>query len=221
MPLAKAIGVAVVEDDREDRERLTALLTVAPGFVCLAACSSAEEALTVIPPKGPDVVLMDIQLPGLSGIACVGRLKEGLPQTQIMMLTVFEDHERIFQSLAAGATGYLLKKTAPEDLLEAIAELHRGGSPMSGQIGRLVVSAFHRAPERAGNLAQLTPAEDRVLRLIARGLLYKEIADELGISLGTVRTHIHHIYDKLHVHNRTEATNRFFDSRKWFHRASL
>jgi DNA-binding NarL/FixJ family response regulator len=150
----------------------------------------------------PDIVLMDIQLPGESGIDCVRHLKDVTPGAEIMMLTIFEDHERIFQSLAAGATGYLLKKTPPDKLLEAIRELRAGGAPMSGQIARQVVTAFQRPSPPA---ARLSPMEQKVLQLLARGHLYKEVADQLEIKISTVRTYVWHIYRKLQVHNRTEA----------------
>ena len=201
----ETIRVALVEDQAEDRARLVALLRDSPGFACVAACASAEEALIAIPPHAPDIVLMDVQLPGMSGIECIRQLKTALPDAQIMMLTIFEDHERVFQSLAAGAMGYLLKKTSPVKLLEAIHELRQGGAPMSGQIARLVVTAFQSPASATSESARLSPAEQEVLRRLARGLLYKEVADELKISLSTVRTHIWHIYQKLQVHNRTEA----------------
>lgn len=199
------IRVGVVEDRASEIEALVRLLRATPGFASVAACRSATEALAVLPGARPDVVLMDIQLPGLSGIDCVSQLRPLLPQAQIMMLTVVEDHELIFRSLAAGAMGYLLKKTPPEKLLDAIRELHEGGSPMSGQIARQVVSAFGHTPREATASAKLSPVELAVLQRLARGLLYKEVADELNISMSTVRTHVWHIYRKLQVHNRTEA----------------
>lgn len=199
------IRVGVVEDRASEVEALVHLLRTTPGFACLAACRSATEALAVLPRARPDVVLMDIQLPGLSGIDCVSQLRPLLPQAQIMMLTVVEDHELIFRALASGAMGYLLKKTPPEKLLDAIRELHEGGSPMSGQIARQVVSAFGHTPRPVPSTAKLSPVEQAVLQRLARGLLYKEVADELNISISTVRTHVWHIYRKLQVHNRTEA----------------
>ncbi len=199
------IRVAVVEDRPEDLGQLVKLLRVSPGFTCVAACRSAQAALEDLPRCRPDVILMDIGLPGLSGIDCVRALQPRLPDTQIMMLTIFEDHDLIFRSLAAGATGYLLKKTPPAKLLEAIQELHAGGAPMSGQIARQVVAAF-RQPARAPDpAATLSPAEQSVLEQLARGRLYKEVADALGMANSTVRTHVWHIYRKLQVHNRTEA----------------
>ena len=202
---ASTIRVAVVEDRREDRDALVRLLGQSPGFTCVGACGSAKEALEVLPFSRPEIVLLDIRLPGMSGIDCIPGLKASLPGTQIMMLTVFEDHDLIFRSLAAGATGYLLKKTPPAKLLEAIQELRAGGAPMSGQVARQVVAAFQQPAQAAGAASRLSPVEEKVLQRLARGLLYKEIASELGVSISTVRTHVWHIYRKLHVHNRTEA----------------
>ena len=199
---AQVIRVALVEDRLDDREKILAALHSSPDFDCVAVCASAEEARQTIPRHKPDIVLMDIQLPGDSGIDCVRHLKDATPEAEIMMLTIFEDHERIFQSLAAGATGYLLKKTPRDKLLEAIRELRAGGAPMSGQIARQVVTAFRRPAPAA---ARLAPMEQKVLQLLARGHLYKEVADELEIKISTVRTHVWHIYKKLQVHNRTEA----------------
>lgn len=200
-----AIRVAVVEDRTQDRDTLVELLRSAPGLECVAVCRSGTEALEMLPQSEPDIILMDIQLPGVSGIDCVRQLQPVLPNTQMMMLTVIEDHDLIFRALAAGATGYLLKKTAPEKLLEAIRELNDGGAPMSGQIARQVVSTFRQGPTPVVEPAILSPVEQSVLQLLARGHLYKEVAEELGLSASTVRTHVWHIYRKLHVHNRTEA----------------
>lgn len=199
------IRVAVVEDRRDERERLAQLLNASRGFSCVIACSSAREALAVLPECKPDIVLMDIQMPGMSGIECVRRLQPLLPTAQVMMLTVVEDHDLIFQSLAAGATGYILKKTLSPKLLEAIQELHAGGAPMSGQVARKIIAAFQRAPIFEPSVDKLSPVERSVLQGLARGLLYKEVAEELGLSTSTVRTHVWHIYRKLQVHNRTEA----------------
>ena len=203
-----AIRVAVVEDRVPDREALVKLLRDSAGIICVAACGSTEEALSMLPRCKPQIVLMDIQLAGSSGIECVSQLRPFLPETQFMMLTVFEDHELIFRSLAAGATGYLLKKTPPPKLLEAIHELHEGGAPMSGQVAREVVAAFRKPLGPAPATAKLSPVEQKVLQHLARGLLYKEVADTLNISVSTVRTHVWHIYRKLHAHNRTEAVAR-------------
>jgi DNA-binding NarL/FixJ family response regulator len=198
--------VAVVDDREQDRERIVRLLKAASRFTCVGVCSSGEEAIRDLPAAAPDVVLMDIQMCGMNGIECAARLRRLLPETQIMMLTVFEDHERIFHSLAAGANGYLLKKTPPLQLLDAIEELFRGGAPMSGQIARLVVGSFQKQASTGGAASdQLSMTEQRILQLLAKGLLYKEVAEQMGISQGTVRTHVWHIYRKLHVNNRTEA----------------
>jgi DNA-binding NarL/FixJ family response regulator len=204
------IRVALVEDDPQVREGLASLITAAKGFECVAACASAEEALTQLLPLSPDVVLMDIHLPGMSGIECIRRLKKQQPRVQITMLTVFEDHDRIFQSLTAGASGYLLKQTPPKKLLEAIAELHQGGSPMSSQIARRVVEAFQRPSPSDQTGSNLTPREQEIVHLLAKGFLYKEIAGQLSLSVETVRTHLHRIYDKLHVHTRTEAVMKLY-----------
>lgn len=206
MPLSRpVIRVAVVEDAATDLAKITELLRTSPGFECVAACRSGKDALRTLPKSQPDIVLMDIQMPDLSGIDAVRELRSLLSNTQFMMLTVVEDHERIFASLSAGATGYLLKKTPPAKLLDAIRELHAGGAPMSGQIARQVVDSFKQPPAPGTEAQNLSPIEQRALQLLARGLLYKEVADQLGIAPGTVRTHIWHIYRKLHVHNRTEA----------------
>lgn len=201
------IRVGIVEDDDRIRESLVALIERAPGFRCVAAHPSAEEALPGLAGVRPDVVLMDINLPGKSGIECVADLKSLLPATQIVMLTVFEDTDKIFQSLQAGASGYLLKRTPPEELLTAMDEVHHGGSPMSSLIARKVVASFQRAkplPEAA-----LTPREHEILQSLSHGLLYKEIAAQLGISITTVRTHLRNVYEKLQVQNRTEAVVKF------------
>jgi len=204
------IRVALVEDRMEDHKPLIALLRSSPDFECVAICRSGADARGTLPACKPDVVLMDINMPGQSGIQCVSQLRSLLPRTQFMMLTVYEDHDAIFRSLAAGATGYLLKKTPPAEILEAVRELLVGGAPMSGQIARKVVTAFRQpssssASTSANPEAQLSPVEQSVLQRLARGLLYKEVAAELNISLSTVRTHVWHIYRKLQVHNRTEA----------------
>ena len=204
------VKVAVVDDDHEVREGLALLINAAPGFKCIAACANAEEALVGLPKRQPDVVLMDIQLPGMSGIDCIRELKQRLPDTQMVMLTVFENHDRIFRSLAAGASGYLIKKTAPAKLLEAIREVHEGGSPMSSQIARRVVQEFQKPVPPDQPIPQLGKREQQILELLAEGLLYKEIADRLGIVISTVRNHIHTIYDKLQVRTRAEAVFKVF-----------
>ena len=200
-----SIKVAIVEDDRAIREGLAYLIQRSVGFQCVATCADAEEAVVGLLKKQPDVVLMDIQLPGMDGIECIRQLKQQQPALQIVMLTVLEDHDRIFQSLAAGASGYLLKKTPPDKLLDAIRDVHTGGSPMSNQIARRVVQVFQRPLRTEDPVARLSTREHEILDHLALGLLYKEIAARLGISLDTVRTHVRNIYDKLHVRTRTEA----------------
>jgi len=204
-----SIRVAIVEDDRAVRENLAVLIDAARGFSCVARCVSAEDALKRLPAAAPEVVLMDINLPGRSGIECVAQLRRLLASTQIIMLTVEEDAQRVFESLKAGATGYLVKSVSPDEILEAIAEVYRGGAPMSGHIARLVVTTFRQTPvPRPGDI-RLSPREEEILRLLARGHRSKEIADVLGIGTGTVNTYVRHIYEKLHVRSRAEAVARF------------
>jgi DNA-binding NarL/FixJ family response regulator len=204
-----AINVSIVEDSDRIRESLAALIDGAPGFRCRASYESAEAALRGLPLDKPDVVLMDINLPRMSGIECARALKAKFPTLQIVMLTVFEDAEMVFESLRAGACGYLLKRTPPHKLLEAIDEVHKGGSPMSANIARKVVATFQEQAKKAVETAQLTPREDEILGQLAKGLSYKEIADKLSIGLETVRTHIRSIYEKLQVRSRTEAVVKF------------
>lgn len=206
------VRVVLVEDDPAVREGLQLLVGASPSCRCVAAFSCAEDALAGLSQAAADVVLMDINLPGISGIECIKRLKSTIPRIQIMMLTVFEDHDRIFESLAAGANGYLLKQTPPGKLLEAIIELHAGGSPMSTQIARKVVQVFQKAPQPPGPIAVLTSREKEIVALLGKGFLYKEIADQLGLSVETIRTHIHNIYEKLHVRSRTEAVMKLYGS---------
>jgi len=203
------IRVAIVDDEAELREQIAAYVDHAPGFCCVRACASAEEALRWLPQDRPDVVLMDINLGVMDGIECVQRLKPQLPQTQIVMLTVFEDTDRIFRALAAGATGYLLKRLSPPRLLDAIREVHAGGSPMSATIARKIVTSFQHPPPRPDPAAELSPREREVLEGLAEGRAYKEIADKLGVRIHTVRNYIRRIYEKLHVRSRTEAVAKF------------
>lgn len=203
------IRVAIVEDHRAVRENLAVLIDAAPGYSCVAACASAEEAIERLPEASPDVALMDIHLPGLSGVKCVARLKGLLLQTQIIMLTIEEDGEQVFESLKAGASGYLVKHVPPEEILEAVSEVHRGGAPMSSQIARMVVNAFRQPPPPGGDDLRLTRREEETLRLLAKGHRSKEIADELGIGTNTVNTCVRHIYEKLHVRSRAEAGARY------------
>ena len=204
------VRVAIVEDDAGVRESWRLLINTEPGFHCVGACETGEAALKLLPDQQPDVVLMDINLPGISGIECALRLKERLPQTQVLMVTVYADNEHVFEALQAGATGYLLKSASPEELVRAINEVRSGGAPMTSQIARKVIAAFRRTPAPALATAQLTPREEEILGLLARGFSNKEIGARLDSSVETVRVHVRHIYEKLHVHSRTEAAARYF-----------
>lgn len=206
------IVVAIVEDIREIREGLRLLIDSSDGFVCNETYSNAEEALQQLPSTQPDVVLMDIQLPGLSGIECVRRLKPQCAATQFIMSTVYEDDENIFESLKVGASGYLLKKITPDKILDAITEVYKGGSPMSSQIARKVIASFQQK-DSIDDADMLTPKERQILKALSKGLRYKEIAAEMNISMETVRTHARHIYEKLHVQSRTEALNKVYGRR--------
>jgi len=203
MPRAKR--VAIVEDDKGLREQLQRILDRASEVECVGAYASAEKALEEIPKLQPDVVLMDIRLPGMSGIECVGKLKEILPDLQILIVTVYEDNERIFKALRSGASGYIVKSGPPEALLEAIADVSQGGSPMSTHIARKVVQHFHMTGPAAEPEEKLSPREQEVLDLLAAGYIYKEIGDKLECATETVRTHVKHVCQKLHVKNRVEA----------------
>jgi DNA-binding NarL/FixJ family response regulator len=203
------ITVAIVEDDHRVRESLCVLINGTENIRCISTHSSGEEALEDIIYKKPDVVLMDINLPGMSGIDCVRKLKAASPKTQILMLTMYEDDEKVFQSLVAGASGYLVKRTSPSELLNAIQEVHSGASPMSGKVARTVVEYFHKQQSAAPHQESLSRREEEILRLLAKGYRYKEIADALAISFETVRSHLKNIYDKLHVRSRTEAVVKY------------
>jgi DNA-binding NarL/FixJ family response regulator len=203
------IRIAVVEDDKTVREGLQMLLNGSPGYSCVAAYGSGEDALAGIPEIMPDVVLMDINLPGINGIECILKLKEQDLPVLFIMLTVFEDADAIFRSLSAGACGYLLKHTPSAKLLEAIQDVHRGGSPMSGEIARKVVQSFQLTAIKSDTLVSLTKREEEILGFLAQGYFYKEIAGTLSISVETVRTHIRNIYEKLQVRTRTEAILKY------------
>lgn len=202
------LRLCLVEDDARVRGLMAGWLQREPGFEVIAQYGSTEAAVAALPELQPDIVLVDINLPGQSGIECVRQLKPQLPATQFAMVTVYEDADRIFQALAVGATGYLLKQTPRTVLVAAIRELHAGGSPMSTNIARKVVQSFHRAPTAPSGEAALAPRERQVLDELVRGLLYKEIADTLGISMGTLHTYIRRIYEKLHVRSRAQAVAR-------------
>jgi len=199
------IKIAIVEDDDVIRNSLAALIRRARALQLTGDYPDGETALREIPPHAPDVVLMDINLPGMNGVECVQRLKPQLPGAQIIMLTVYQNTEHIFNALAAGATGYLLKQTPPAELLAAIRDVHAGGSPMSSHIARKIVQSFQHVPAEPAGAQALSPREAEVLDLLAKGFLYKEIAEQMKVSYATVHTHIRHIYEKLHVRSRTEA----------------
>jgi DNA-binding NarL/FixJ family response regulator len=202
------ITVSIVDDEADLREHIAGYLAAAGNIRCKSAYASAEEALEHLPQDKPDVILMDINLGGMDGIECVRRLTALMPNAQVLMLTVFEDTENIFRALAAGASGYLLKRLSPKKLLEAIEEVRDGGSPMSASIARKVVHSFKAAP-RGDESLDLSQREREVLNGLAEGLAYKQIADQLGVSIHTVRNYIRRIYEKLHVQTRTEAVAKF------------
>jgi DNA-binding NarL/FixJ family response regulator len=206
------VRVAVVEDDAGLRRSLERLLNLSPGFRCVLSCGSGEEALERIPRNPPDLVLMDIHLPNRSGIECTALLRQELPQLQIVMLTVYDDPGTLFKALRAGACGYLLKRTRPEQILEGISEALRGGAPMSSEIARQVVAAFQQ-PAPAGQPGEdLSPREHEILDQLLRGFANKEIAAHLLISVFTVKNHLRHIYEKLHVRSRTEVLLKYRDA---------
>jgi DNA-binding NarL/FixJ family response regulator len=204
-----SILVSIVEDDATARGMLGNWIRRAPGFRCAGAHGSGEAALATLPGEKPTVVLMDINLPGMTGIECVRRLKPLLPETQFVMLTVYEDADHIFNALVAGASGYLLKRMPREELLAALKDVHAGGSPMSSNIARKVVQSFQRIGSQKSNEEDLSPREREVLALLARGYLYKEIAESLQISVPTVNTYIRRIYEKLHVRSRSQAVAKY------------
>src|SRR5687767_1935871 len=205
-----SITLAIVEDLKEVREGLKQFISLNPEFKVLDTFSTAEEALFDIPKLKPDIVIMDINLPGMNGIECIRLVKDKSPSTQFMMFTVYENDDKVFEALKAGASGYLLKNTGLLQIAESIKELHEGGSPMSANIARKMVNLFRDSEKKNPFLDLLSNREKEILQLLAKGLLYKEIAEQLGITTGTVRIHIHKIYEKLHVQNRTEAINKAF-----------
>lgn len=207
------ITVCIVEDDHDLRESVANYVSAVPGFCCIGSYASGEEALEKILAAKPTVVLMDINLPKMSGIECVEKLKASDTSLQIVMLTVYEDSDQVFHALAAGACGYLVKRTPPEKIIEAILEIQNGGSPMSSHIARKVVQSFAK-PQRGALTESLSSREQQVLELLAKGFPYKQIAAEMGVSMGTLHTYIRRVYEKLHVNCRTEAVVKFLGERK-------
>jgi DNA-binding NarL/FixJ family response regulator len=205
------IKIAIIEDDTRVRDTLVEMLNEAPGMRCVAHFDCAETALKHFPGDEADVALVDINLPGRSGIELVGELKTRHPKLHLVMMTVYEETEQIFNSLQAGATGYLLKRARPSDIINAIHDVYKGGSPMSPEIARKVVLFFHQRRTTAAELENLTKRETEILSLLAKGSLYEEIADQMNISLDTVRSHLQHIYNKLRVRTRTEAVVKYLD----------
>ena len=203
------IRVAIIEDSQTIRDSLMHFVQTDPECRCVFACATAEEALAGVAKHQPEVVLMDIQLPGLSGIECTARIKKILPAVQIIMVTVYEDTERISAALRAGACGYLLKRCTPAELVAAVREARMGGVPMPREIARKVIASFQQSQQTAAEVEDLRPSERKILELLAVGLSNKEIANRLGLSPGTVRWHLENIYGKLHVHSRTEAVLKF------------
>jgi DNA-binding NarL/FixJ family response regulator len=203
------IKVAVVEDNKTLREGFETLLNRTPGFTCVGTCETVAEALKKIPKAAPDVVLMDIQLPDSTGVECTSKLKELMPKLHIVVVTVYEDSERIFQALRAGACGYLLKRAKPEKIITAIQEAQEGGVPMTPEIARKVIGQFRQEATVAEEVQRLSEREREVLELVMHGFGNKAIADRLSVTIAAVKWHLQHIYEKLHVHSRTEAALKF------------
>jgi len=206
------IKVAIVEDLDEVREGLASFINFDPELKVVGSFANGEDAVAALPDNQPDIAIVDIHLPGISGIECIEAVKEKCPGTQFMMFTVYENDDKVFEALKAGATSYLLKKTPPAAIIESLKDLYQGGAPMSSNIARKLVSSY-QGREKSTNTLLLSPRENEIVELLAKGLLYKEIADHLNIVTGTVRQHIHKIYEKLHVQNRTEAINKVQGSR--------
>jgi DNA-binding NarL/FixJ family response regulator len=204
-----SIKVGIVEDDTVVLTTMSTLLNESSGFRCVAACASGEEAVEQLPAASPEVVLMDINLPRMSGIECTRRLKARLPGVQVLMLTVYEDSEHIYQALRAGATGYMLKRSEPDEVLAAIRDILKGGAPMNSQIARKVIQTFRASAQSLEPEIRLTKREEEILSCLAEGYSDKELAEKLGITVPTVRTHLSHIYEKLHVQSRTEAVIKY------------
>ena len=211
--LMKKIRVAIFEDNRNLRESLFKLLETSDQFTCVGAFANCERVVENIEETQPDVILMDIEMPLVNGIEAVRMIREKYPDVKILMETIFEEDEKIFQSICNGAQGYILKSTPPEEILDSIKEIHHGGAPMSSQIARKVVAAFSNKPEMSktdNELHDLSNREKQILEHLSKGMMYKEIAAELFISPETVRKHVYHIYEKLHVTNRVEAVNKYY-----------
>ena len=206
--------VAIVEDNSTLRDYLAEFISRAPGYRCVCACASAEEAMEKIVEARPHVVLMDIHLPGESGIVCTAFLREKLPSVQVIMLTVYKDIEMIFQALKVGACGYVLKRADEQEILDAIDEVRSGGAPMTSQVARMVVRSFMQDKAERNATNQLSPRELEILGLVAKGFSNKEVSSALNISAGTVRIHLGHIYEKLHVRCRTEAAAKYLLSHR-------
>jgi DNA-binding NarL/FixJ family response regulator len=208
------ITVAIVEDNAAVCASLEKVINASDRCRCVSTSRNAEQALMAIPQHRPDVVIMDINLPGLTGIECTSRLKPQLPKTQFLVFTVYNDSRQIFSALEAGASGYLLKRSAPEVIVQAVCDVHAGGSPMSAEIARKVVSSFQKPAAAANGIEALTPRELEILQLVTEGLATKEIADRSGVSYTTICTHLGNIYEKLHVHSRTAAAKKFLQAEK-------
>jgi DNA-binding NarL/FixJ family response regulator len=203
------IKVAIVEDSRSTRESLEAVINLSPDYRCICACASAEEALRELPLHQPEIVLMDIHLPGMTGVKCVSLLKNLLPQVRVIMITMYRDPDLIFGALRAGACGYLLKRSSPDQVLNAIREAQEGGAPMTGEIARQVIAHFQSQTSVADEVEKLTSREREVLEFLAKGYSNKEIATRLSVSVPAIRWHLTHIYQKLHVQSRTQAVSKF------------
>jgi DNA-binding NarL/FixJ family response regulator len=203
------VKIGIVEDHRTTRESLEAIINLSPDFRCVCVCETAEEALRLLPKLQPDVVLMDIQLPKMSGVECVAQLKERLPSVQVIMVTVYQDPDRIFRALRSGASGYLLKRATPEQVINAIRDVQQGGVPMSAEIARKILAHFRTQSVNATEVETLSPREREILDLVVHGFSNKEISGRLNISVDTIRWHVKRIYHKLHVHSRTEAALKF------------
>jgi DNA-binding NarL/FixJ family response regulator len=206
------IKVSIVDDENALCQSIATFVNGTPGFRCVSTYPSGEDALKHLPADQPDVVLMDIHMAGMNGIECTRRLKAALPRLLILMLTVYEDTEQIFKALSAGASGYMLKRLTPDKLLEAIRDVHSGGSPMSSSIARKVVASFQKNSPANEDKSHLSPREQMVLESLAKGLTYKQTADQLGISIDTIRTYIRRVYEKLQVQSRTEAVAKYLRS---------